>query len=104
MSKIMSTMEQIAHELFAEYGIVCIVEGCSKIPECSHIISQSKANEKIVGVALDLIGVNILPICHEHHMQEHNGVIHKYKPEYDRKLYELARIQLQRYIVRRWKQ
>lgn len=98
----MSVMERIAHELIQEYGIRCTAKGCDcATVELSHILEQSKANSKICGEAsLDMLGVNIYPLCKHHHGLHHAGHTFDLDDTKRGMLLYMAQQQLSRYIAR----
>jgi hypothetical protein len=96
----MSTLETIAHEIIAERGIPCVVKdcGCTQV-ELSHIIAQNKVNIGYLGLSIDILGLNVLPMCKQHHTEKHSGNPYQ---ELDAAIvaecYAVGREQLARYL------
>ena len=70
----MSIMERYAHEQIQERGMPCVVKGCGCMQvELSHIIAQNKVNIGYLGLSIDILGLNVLPMCKQHHTEKHSG-------------------------------
>jgi 5-methylcytosine-specific restriction endonuclease McrA len=98
------SIESLAHDIIRENNIGCAVCGRKDDIHLHHIIEDSKANRKIAGDMLHLLGVNTLPVCTQCHADLHAGIyINGLKRWYELKkvdLYDMAKKHLQARIDR----